>query len=213
MHSFPSFNKKGFILLRTHNQHGTDYTASAERTISTVALLYFPPYDTNRSIRSRLPFIYTHQDPLYICRNLTQSNRSCCQHPCILTCHFHSPIPSADTTTTTLYSPTLTWHYSQQSGHLTIPRLPLSPRINHYTPTLTCHLTSRLRPETAILLRILILYRKIDEETTSFLLFLLLSVFYYWGFGCGRIRDTWNRWRIFLWQRNTKKPSGIQSFC
>lgn len=154
MHSFPSFNKKVVILLRTHNQHGTDYTASAERTISTVALLYFPPYDTNRSIRSRLPFIYTHQDPLYICRNLTQSNRSCCQHLCIQTCHFHSPIPSADRTTTTLYSPTLTWHYPQQSGHLTIPRLPLSPRINHYTPNLTCHLTSRLRPETAILLRI-----------------------------------------------------------
>ena len=39
------------------------------------------------------------------------------------------------------------------------------------TPTLTCHLTSGLRPETAILLQILILYRKIDEETTSFLLF------------------------------------------
>ena len=92
----------------THKQHGTDYTASAERIISTVALLYFPPYDTNRSIRSRLPFIYTHQDPLYICGNLTQFIRSCCQHPCILTCHFHSPILSADRTTTTLYSPTLT---------------------------------------------------------------------------------------------------------
>lgn len=163
MHSFPSFNKKGFILLRTHNQHGTDYTASAERTISTVALLYFPPYDTNRSIRSRLPFIYIHQDPLYICGNLTQSNRSCCQHLCIQTCHFHSPIPSADRTTTTLYSPTLTWHYPQQSGHLTIPRLPLSPRINHYTPTLTCHLTSRLRPETAILLRIWIYHLDRDQ--------------------------------------------------
>lgn len=213
MHSFPSFNKKGFILLRTHNQHGTDYTASAERTISTVALLYFPPYDTNRSIRSRLPFIYTHQDPLYICRNLTQSIRSCYQHPCILTCHFHSPILSADRTITTLYSPTLTWHYPQQPEAFNNPTLYSLSAEKSFHPILTCHLTSGLRPATAILLRILILYRKIDEETTSFLLFLLLSVFYYWGFGCGRIRDTWNRWRIFLWQRNTKKPSGIQSFC
>lgn len=130
MHSFPSFNKEhSHPAAVTHEQHGTDYTASAERLINTPVLP--PTYDTNRSIRSRLPFIYTHQNPLYICRNLTQSNRSCCQHLCIQTCHFHSPIPSADRTTTTLYSPTLTWHYPQQSGHLTIPRLPLSPRKNH----------------------------------------------------------------------------------
>lgn len=93
------------------------------------------------------------------------------QHPCILTCHSHSPIQSADKTTTTLHSPTLTWHYPQQPEAFNNPTLYSLSAEKSFHPILTCRLPSGLRPATAILLRILILYRKIDEETTSFLLF------------------------------------------
>lgn len=69
------------------------------------------------------------------------------------------------------YSPTLTWHYPQQPEAFNNPTLYSLSAEKSFHPILTCRLPSGLRPATAILLRILILYRKIDEETTSFLLF------------------------------------------
>lgn len=61
------------------------------------------------------------------------------------------------------YSPTLTWHYPQQPEAFNNPTLYSLSAEKSFHPILTCRLPSGLRPATAILLRILILYRKIED--------------------------------------------------
>ena len=113
--------KNVLILLRIHTSNMAP-TIPPPRKDSSIHQ-HSPSYDTKQTIHSRLAFIYTHQDPLYIRGNNISSNRSCCQHPCILVCHSYSPIPSADRTTITPYSPTLTWHYPQQPEAFSNPTL------------------------------------------------------------------------------------------